>query len=43
MIEEDVYTVTPKELRWLMHGLQIEEMKRYENLKSEYYPQLKCT
>lgn len=34
-LDSDKYTVTEKELNWLMHGLHIEEIRHYESLKSE--------
>lgn len=32
-IAEEKYTVTQKELDWLLNGLHIEEMRHYESLK----------
>ncbi len=34
-ITEDKYTVTNEELNWLLHGLQIENIRKYEKLKKE--------
>ena len=34
-ISDEVYSITKEELSWLMHGLRVEEIKRYEALKSE--------
>ena len=34
-ITDEVYTITKEELYWLMHGLRIEEIKKYEVLKQE--------
>lgn len=34
-LDSDKYTVTEKELDWLMHGLHIEEIRHYESLKSQ--------
>lgn len=34
-LDSDKYTVTEKELTWLMHGLHIEEIRHYESLKSQ--------
>ena len=31
----DTYTVSEEELDWLMHGLQIEDIRHYESLKSQ--------
>lgn len=31
---DDTYTVTEQELSWLIHGLRIEDIRRYEDLKS---------
>lgn len=33
-LDTDTYRVTEDELNWLLHGLRIEEIKRYEQLKS---------
>jgi len=33
-LDTDTYRVTENELNWLLHGLRIEEIKRYEQLKS---------
>ena len=32
---EDKYSVTKEELSWLLHGLRIEEIRRYEALKNK--------
>lgn len=32
-LDSDKYTVSNEELQWLLHGLQIEEIRRYEALK----------
>ena len=32
-LETDKYTVTETEFQWLIHGLHIEEIHHYENLK----------
>lgn len=42
-IGESVYTVAPEELRWLTHGLRVEEIKRYEKLRKENIPQSERT
>lgn len=34
-ITEDKYTVTSEELNWLLHGLQVENVHKYEKLKKE--------
>lgn len=34
-ITEDKYTVTNEELNWLLHGLKIEEIRKYEALKNK--------
>ena len=34
-ITNEVYSITKEELSWLMHGLRVEEIKKYEALKSE--------
>lgn len=34
-ITADKYTVTQEELSWLLHGLRIEEIRRYEALKNK--------
>lgn len=36
-LDSDKYTVTEKELTWLMHGLHIEEIRHYESLKSQKF------
>lgn len=32
-LDTDKYTVTNEEFQWLLNGLRIEEIQRYENLK----------
>ncbi len=34
-ITTDKYTVTDSELDWLLHGLKIEEIRKYETLKNK--------
>ncbi len=34
-ITADKYTVTDTELEWLLHGLRIEEIRKYETLKNK--------
>lgn len=34
-ITEDKYTVTNEEFNWLLHGLKIEEIRKYETLKNK--------
>ena len=34
-ISDPVYTVTHEEILWLLHGLRIEEIKRYKQLVNE--------
>ncbi len=34
-ITADKYTVTDTELDWLLHGLRIEEIRKYETLKNK--------
>ena len=34
-ISDGVHRITKEELTWLMHGLRIEEIKKYEVLKSK--------
>lgn len=34
-ITENKYTVTSEELNWLLHGLQVENIRKYEKLKKE--------
>lgn len=36
-ITADKYTVTNTELEWLLHGLRIEDIKHYENLKKKMF------
>lgn len=36
-ITEDKYTVGEEELEWLLQGLHIEEIKYYENLKTQKF------
>lgn len=33
VLDSDVYTVSAEELRWLLHGLRVEEIRRFEGLK----------
>ncbi len=33
-LDSDKYSISKEELCWLLHGLRIEEIKRYEQLKS---------
>ena len=35
VIDSDKYTVTNEELNWLLHGLQIENIHKYEKLRKE--------
>ena len=35
VIDSDKYTVTNEELNWLLHGLQIENIRKYEKLRKE--------
>ncbi len=37
-ISEERYSVSEKEFEWLIHGLHIEELKHYENLKNKNIP-----
>ena len=34
-ISEEIYSITKEELYWLMHGLRIEEIKKYESITSK--------
>ena len=34
-ISDDVYKISKEELSWLMHGLKVEEIKKYEVLNSK--------
>ncbi len=34
-IKDNKYTVTENELDWLLHGLRIEEMRRYASVKNK--------
>ena len=36
-IEAEKYTVSDSELCWLLHGLHIEEIRQYEEIKSEKF------
>lgn len=35
VIDSEKYTVANEELEWLLHGLKIEEIRKYEALKKE--------
>ena len=35
VLDSEKYTVTKEELDWLLHGLQIEDVRRYEKLYEE--------
>ena len=37
VIDSDKYTVTNEELNWLLHGLQIENVHKYERFKKERF------
>ncbi len=39
-ITADKYTVTDTELDWLLHGLRIEEIRKYETLKKIILPKI---
>ena len=34
-ISEGVYSITNEELSWLMHGLRVEEIRKYEAIKQK--------
>ena len=35
VLDSEKYTVTKEELSWLLHGLQIEDVRRYKKLSAE--------
>ena len=35
-ISDEVYSIKKEELSWLMHGLRVEEIKRYEAMKQKF-------
>ena len=37
VIDSDKYTVTKEEFNWLFHGLQIEDVRKYEKLKNKKF------
>ena len=37
VLDSDKYTVTREELNWLLHGLQIEDVRKYEKLKNKKF------
>lgn len=35
-LQEEVYSISEEELEWLLHGLHIEEIYRYEDIRSAH-------